>query len=410
MTAVKAGSDEKDDKREPTPAAPGPLLHGVAGASAALVSSMLLYPLDQVGSAMQSASALARQRSPGAWSAAVGALVDQGPMAVMAGMLHEGGVAGFYRGMISFLQTVGISYFVYFVLYQSMQAYRRRTSWVLKLPRFLGDMFASLTAGVFSVLITAPLWVAATRLKLRQADHGLWTEIWTIAQLEGVPTLWKGVSSSLVLVSNPVIQFVLYDALKRLLLQRRANRQDHSVTDSSQKGAGSLLAWEAFLAGAATKAVATFSTYPLQVAQTQLRATHSAAGSSAEDLPLGTIGVLSELLLSHGLRGWFVGLEAKLCQTVLQAAFMFACYERLVAGLAQLHKACEGALTRRCHGAKRRTVVAVDVAEYNEDATKPLSGAVELRRRVVECIGNEDQVKRMAGDGEGPHDTPLAGA
>lgn len=34
---------------------------------------------------------------------------------------------------------------------------------------------------------------------------------------EGLTSLWKGLSSSLILVSNPIIQFVIYEQLKKLI-------------------------------------------------------------------------------------------------------------------------------------------------------------------------------------------------
>ena len=41
--------------------------------------------------------------------------------------------------------------------------------------------------------------------------------LYNISKYEGVKTLWSGTSASLLLVSNPAIQFMVYEALKRNL-------------------------------------------------------------------------------------------------------------------------------------------------------------------------------------------------
>lgn len=70
-------------------------------------------------------------------------------------------------------------------------------------------------------------------------------------------SLWNGAVPSLMLVSNPAIQFMTYEAIKRRL---------HAVYGKQQ-----LPAVVYFLAGAVAKAVATVITYPLQLVQTKLR-------------------------------------------------------------------------------------------------------------------------------------------
>jgi adenine nucleotide transporter 17 len=78
-----------------------------------------------------------------------------------------------------------------------------------------------------------------------------------MAQQEGVTSLWNGTVPSLMLVSNPAIQFMIYEAIKRRLHAVYGNRQLSGLVY--------------FLAGAVAKAVATVMTYPLQLVQTKLR-------------------------------------------------------------------------------------------------------------------------------------------
>ena len=147
----------------------------------------------------------------------------------------------------------------------------------------------------------------------------------------GVLALWNGLPISLWLVSNPIIQFFTYDSFKNYLTRRDKTN---------------ITALEAFFLGALAKAVATVFTYPLQVAQTRLRTSKKKSdntkerGSITEEHYRGIIHCLEILYRTRGLKGLFQGIEAKLGQTVLTAAFMFMFYEKIAAGM-------RAALTRK---------------------------------------------------------------
>lgn len=127
---------------------------------------------------------------------------------------------------------------------------------------------------------------------------------------EGVGALWSSVGPSLVLVSNPTIQFFTYERLRGV------------VAKAAEKRGSGITSLEFFLMGAIAKAVATVFTYPLQIAQSRLRA-------DKEQKYTGTADVLRKLHAVKGVFGWFQGIEAKLWQTVLTAAFQFLAYEQV---------------------------------------------------------------------------------
>jgi adenine nucleotide transporter 17 len=92
---------------------------------------------------------------------------------------------------------------------------------------------------------------------------------------EGVASLWNGTVPSLILVSNPAIQFMTYEAIKRRL----------HVMFGKQHLSGLVY----FFVGAVAKAVATMATYPLQLVQTKLRVriisvVHVYSGPSYENI------------------------------------------------------------------------------------------------------------------------------
>lgn len=78
-----------------------------------------------------------------------------------------------------------------------------------------------------------------------------------IAKTEGIPALWAGAMPSLILVTNPAIQFMIYEMLKRRLTKLSGNNQIKGST--------------ALLLGAISKSLSTILTYPLQVVQSKLR-------------------------------------------------------------------------------------------------------------------------------------------
>ena len=71
---------------------------------------------------------------------------------------------------------------------------------------------------------------------------------------EGMVSLFKGLKASLLLVSNPIIQFAFYEKLKRILVQRYSNNPFMAN----------------FLSGAISKAIATVFTFPYLVIRTYL--------------------------------------------------------------------------------------------------------------------------------------------
>jgi len=182
-------------------------------------------------------------------------------------------------------------------------------------------------AGVVNVLVTCPLWVANTRLKIQSKKSGKDVKqydgmidcLQKIGKEEGIVTLWSGVWASLMLVSNPTINHVVYDSAIGVLLRRAF----------SNGGRKNLTPLEFFLAGAVAKAAATIVTYPIQLAQSRQRS-GTEKREKGDQVKLSNIfTVLFKVYQSDGMMGLFSGIEAKLLQTVLTAAFHFMCYEQI---------------------------------------------------------------------------------
>ena len=238
------------------------------------------------------------------------------------------------------------SQFVFFFLH----AYAK--GWLLKVAPAstkssspLLSLTSSCLAGVGNVLLTNPLWVTNMAIVSGATEsQNLFRELLRLWKKRGPRQLWTGTDASLLLVSNPIIQFVCYEQFKRIVLASKAKK-------TRKKGALSLGPAEAFLIAALAKAIATVCTYPLQLSQTLLRLSNNKNQNPTKDIEdsdcdsedtdrsepqrqqyKGTMDCLIQLYKNNdaGCAAWFTGMKAKLLQTVLTAAFTFLTYEQIL--------------------------------------------------------------------------------
>ncbi|KAG6444855.1 peroxisomal membrane protein PMP34 [Manduca sexta] len=255
------------------------LVHAVAGATGSIVGMAVFYPLDTLRSRLQVEDSNKLHGS--SWE-------------LLMKLANEEGLESLYRGLSPVLQSLSVSNFVYFYSFHALRKLSPKPTSALQ------DLMFGIIAGSINVILTSPLWVVNTRMKLEKTNcNTLFEGLIELAKNEGAKGLWSGTVPSLLLVSNPAIQFMVYESLKRKLVTK-----------------GSFDTYTAFMIGAAAKAVATTLTYPLQLIQSRLR-----AGTSMK--PLLKDIKYNPLVL-------FRGLEAKLLQTVMTAALMFLTYEKLV--------------------------------------------------------------------------------
>lgn len=229
-------------------------------------------------------------------------------------LVQQEGVGTLYQGLVPVLQSLCVSNFVYFYTFHTLKALASSNG-TPSSP--LRELFLGTIAGVINVLTTTPFWVVNNRLKNKSMTDdknaigysNLLEGLSYIWRTEGAAGLWAGTIPSLMLVSNPALQFMMYETLKSRLVSQKPS------------------AYTFFLIGAMAKAFATFATYPLQLVQTRLR-------TGAKDASIGSnVGVLEmmvHILKMDGFGGLFRGIEAKLLQTVLTAALMFTTYEKIV--------------------------------------------------------------------------------
>jgi len=299
-----------------------------------------------------------------------------------------------YRGAKNMALTLMISNFIFFYALQvarkslasfhnnqnSSSAHQRQRR--LRMSKSLASLLASTLAGVINVLLTNPMWVASLRImesksirknsnensnenseaNINHQQMNLWNVMRQIAKEEGLLQLWNGTFTSLLLVSNPIIQHFLYGQMRIRLLslhRHRSKARSASIRNVVSLPSSSLTAVEAFVLGAISKMVATVATYPLQLAQVLLRLQskndaddfdndESSSNEPNEDngqsnkntkAYKGMIDCLHQQFTQGGIRGLFQGMNAKLLSTVLTAAFTFLSYEQTLGLVGKVHQA-----------------------------------------------------------------------
>ena len=244
------------------------------------------------------------------------------------------GIHGFYRALSSQLICIFVSDIVYFfaVTLIKQVLYGKRE------VDAISNLKASSIAGIVNVFLTSPFWRAQVQLMLQSKQqkqkeeneyitkgcddvkdeeeeplmNGLCDAWKRIFAQDGIAGLYKGIGPSLWLVSNPIIQFVAYEEIVNVLKRWQGNNQLSALTY--------------FICGALGKAIATFATYPLQVMQTQLRR----KDSPFTDMQDCVKNFLVPKLKNGDIAPLFMGLSAKLYQTVSNSAIKFMVYEEVI--------------------------------------------------------------------------------
>ncbi|CAA0811120.1 Peroxisomal nicotinamide adenine dinucleotide carrier [Striga hermonthica] len=317
------------------------LINGLAGAGGGIIAQLITYPLQTVNTRQQTERDSKKEKPK------LG-IVDQ-----MCQVVKQEGWGRLYGGLAPSIVGTAASQGVYYYFYQVFRNKAELTALERK-KKGIGDgsvgMLSSLMvaalSGCVNVLLTNPIWVVVTRMqthtKKRQPNNtdspspkelilsaveplpfGTTHAIQEVYGEAGVLGFWKGVFPTLIMVSNPSIQFMLYETfLKKLKRQRLL----------SSKGAnGCHCIRGIFLLGALAKLGATVVTYPLLVVKSRLQAKQNAGGDKRHQYR-GTLDAILKMLRYEGIYGFYKGMGTKVVQSVLAAAVLFMVKEELVRG------------------------------------------------------------------------------
>ncbi|KVI09908.1 Mitochondrial carrier domain-containing protein [Cynara cardunculus var. scolymus] len=320
------------------------LINGLAGAGGGIIAQLITYPLQTVNTRQQT------DRDPKKEKKKAGT-VEQ-----MYQVIQQEGWGRLYGGLTPSLVGTACSQLVidddddHEQKVNSAQVFAKSKAEATALRRkkegagdgsvgMLSSLMVAAMSGCVNVLLTNPIWVVVTRMQthtkkspLNQvqpivSEHAIVGGIepppyatshavQEVFDEAGIWGFWKGVFPTLVMVSNPSIQFMLYETLLKKLKQRRASSQ-------SNKGV--------FLLGALAKLGATVVTYPLLVVKSRLQA-KQAIGVDKKHQYKGTLDAILKMIRYEGLHGFYKGMNTKIVQSVLAAAVLFMVKEELVNG------------------------------------------------------------------------------
>uniref|UniRef100_A0A7I4EMV7 Uncharacterized protein n=2 Tax=Physcomitrium patens TaxID=3218 RepID=A0A7I4EMV7_PHYPA len=178
------------------------------------------------------------------------------------------------------------------------------------------DLTVKVDGGLPSSAVTNPNFSGSptkSQLGARDTVKDLYKEA-------GLLGFWKGVLPTLIMVSNPSIQFMIYETLLKKLTEKRPRNEN---------GLKPLAATEVFLLGAVAKLGATVVTYPLSVVKSRLQAKQDGGGHASLQYA-GTLDAITKMVRFEGLAGFYKGMSTKIVQSVVAAAILFMIKEELV--------------------------------------------------------------------------------
>lgn len=218
-----------------------------------------------------------------------------------------------YSGLESALIGVGASSAVYFFWYYTFKSVVLAQTGARAMGP-LSNLGVASVAGVVNVMMTLPIWLVNTRITV--ASHGEYTGVWDAIKKihgeEGLRGFYRGLAPSLILVSNPAIQFVVYEQM--IALWTRSVQQAAAQAGSAAAAPARLSSLQYFVLGAFAKAVATVATFPYQVVKARMQASRTPHQS--------TWAMVQTMWREEGIRSFYGGMNAKMSQTVLNSAFM----------------------------------------------------------------------------------------
>ncbi|XP_011040997.1 PREDICTED: peroxisomal nicotinamide adenine dinucleotide carrier-like isoform X2 [Populus euphratica] len=320
------------------------LISGLAGAGGGIIAQLITYPLQTVNTRQRTERDVKRQKGKHVTiEVSVFRLNDMW-------VIKNEGCGRLYSGLAPSVVGAACSQGVYYYFYQIFRdraeaiAHERKMNGIGDgSVGMLSSLVVAALAGCTNVLLTNPIWVVVTRMqthrknsKKSQLSHS------SIAPAEkvlnpiepppyrtghttqelydeaGIWGFWKGVFPTLIMVSKPSIQFMLYETMLKKL------KTNCALVKQGDTGVSAL---EIFLLGALANLGATVVTYPLLVVKSRLQAKQITNGDKRHHYE-GSLDAILKTIRYEGFHGFYKGMSMKIVQSVLAAAVLFMIKER----------------------------------------------------------------------------------
>uniref|UniRef100_A0A182MV82 Mitochondrial carrier protein n=1 Tax=Anopheles culicifacies TaxID=139723 RepID=A0A182MV82_9DIPT len=240
------------------------------------------------------------------------------------------GSRALFKGLGPNIVGVAPSRAIYFCAYSKTKN-TLNTVGIIPANSPLVHILSASCAGFVSSTATNPIWFIKTRMQLDSNANGRMTVgecVRRIYESQGVRGFYKGITASYVGISETVIHFVIYEALKKKLLELRQSSPAAKALSAGESSAGreggktSRDFLEFMAAGATSKTIASVVAYPHEVARTRLRE----EGNKYRNFWQTLLTVWKE----EGKAGLYRGLGTQLVRQIPNTAIMMATYEAVV--------------------------------------------------------------------------------
>ena len=263
-------------------------------------------------------------------------------------IVSKDGIMGLYQGFTPNIIGSGVAWGVYFYTYnfgkrlffqyhqhhqhqhqhqqQQQQPTHNHESQTSKSRRLSAPEYivSGAFAGFCTSLVTNPIWMMKTRLQLQdnRSPHrkyrGFLHALYRTIHDEGFFALYRGFSTSLMMISNNALQFMAYEELKLVAI-------------NLAQGEENLTTSHFLLMGAMAKTFSSTTTYPLQVIRSRLYTAGTSMAATPEAAQVkGIRQVISYVFRTKGLRGFYSGLTPNLLKTAPASALTFMTYEQMM--------------------------------------------------------------------------------
>ena len=237
-------------------------------------------------------------------------------MAILRGIIKEEGVLALYSGLSAALVGTVCSYGIFFYWFR----YLKNKFFMMTGRKDISKIEMTIItaiSGTLSSVIANPVWMINARMAINKKQDGKQSTLQLISDIyknEGLWAFYKGVIPNLILVLNPIINFVIYEGLRAIAVNKY---KKESLVPS----------YLIFLISSLGKIAATYATYPILTIRVQF---HTNIIQEKEGEKKMSQWEKAMLFIKNvgGIMGLYKGIEAKLLQTILYNAIMMMVYEK----------------------------------------------------------------------------------
>lgn len=284
--------------------------HLMAGITGGVVSTLVLHPLDllKIRFAVDDGKTAANRPQ------------YRGLGHAFYSIFKQEGATGLYKGVSPNVFGAGAAWGSYFLFYNTIKTEMQGGDTKKQLTPSL-HMLAAAEAGLFTLVLTNPIWVVKTRLCLQYGMttappgttiyKGFFDALCKIKVEEGWKGLYKGFVPGIWGVSHGAIQFMAYEELKNLY-----NVQYKNQAVDTKLGTGEYLFFACL-----SKLFAAITTYPYQVVRARLQDQHSIYSSATD--------CVRQTLRYEGVRGLYKGMSPYLVHVLPNICMVLLIYEKM---------------------------------------------------------------------------------